>query len=74
MRLLAIDLGSSACKAVRFAVSGEILAQHTSAYTPDFPRPSMAEMDPEKFWHAICASSHAAARDAVDPVQARVRK
>jgi xylulokinase len=70
MSLLAIDIGSSACKAVRFAVSGQILAQHTSAYTPDFPRPSMAEMDPEKFWHAICASSQAVARDVADPVQA----
>ncbi len=70
MSLLAIDVGSSACKAVRFAVDGEILAQHTSAYTPDFPGPSMAEMDPEKFWHAICASSQAAARDVADPVQA----
>ena len=70
MSLLAIDIGSSACKAVRFAVSGQILAQHTSAYTPDFPHPSMAEMDPEKFWHAICASSQAVASDAADPVQA----
>jgi xylulokinase len=70
MSLLAIDIGSSACKAVRFAVSGQILAQHTSAYTPDFPRPSLAEMDPEQFWHAICASSQAVARDAPDPVQA----
>ncbi|MGO9403973.1 MAG: FGGY-family carbohydrate kinase [Terriglobales bacterium] len=70
MSLLAIDIGSSACKAVRFAVDGKILARHTSSYTPDFPRPSMAEMDPEKFWHAICASSRAVARDIVDPVQA----
>src|SRR5260370_20353080 len=72
MSLLAIDIGSSACKAVLFTVSGEILAQHTSAYTPEFPRPSFAEMDPEKFWYAICASCQAIVRDAadVDPVQA----
>jgi xylulokinase len=72
MSLLAIDIGSSACKAVLFTVSGEILAQHTSAYAPEFPRPCFAEMDPEKFWHAICASCQAVVRDAadVDPVQA----
>ena len=70
MSLLAIDIGSSACKAVLFTASGEILAQHTSAYTPEFPRPSFAEMNPEKFWHAICASCQALVRDVVDPVQA----
>jgi xylulokinase len=70
MSLLAIDIGSSACKAVLFTVSGEILAQHTSAYTPEFPQPSFAEMDPEKFWHAICASCQAVVREVVDPVQA----
>ena len=72
MSLLAIDIGSSACKAVLFTVGGEILAQHTSAYTPEFPRPSFAEMDPDKFWHAICASCQAIVRDVADadPVQA----
>jgi xylulokinase len=70
MSLLAVDIGSSACKAALFTVSGEILAHHTSAYSPEFPRPSFAEMDPEKFWHAICTSCQAVVRDAVDPVQA----
>jgi len=70
MSLLAVDIGSSACKAVLFAVSGEILAEHTSTYTPDFPRPSFAEMDPEKFWHAVCSSCQAVVRDAIDPAQA----
>jgi xylulokinase len=70
MSLLAIDIGSSACKAVLFAVSGEILAQHTSAYTPEFPQPTFAEMDPEKFWRAVCASCRAVAKGAIEPVQA----
>jgi xylulokinase len=70
MSLLAIDIGSSACKAVLFAVGGEILAQHTVAYTPDFPQPTFAEMDSEKFWHAVCASCRAVVKDAVEPVQA----
>jgi xylulokinase len=70
MSLLAVDIGSSACKAALFTVSGKILAHHASAYSPEFPQPSFAEMDPEKFWHAICASCQAVVRDAVDPVQA----
>ncbi len=70
MSLLAIDIGSSACKAVLFTVSGEILAQHASGYSPDFPRPSFAEMGPEKFWLAVCASCRAVAKDVADPVQA----
>ena len=70
MSLLAVDIGSSACKAVLFAVDGEILAQYTSAYTPEFPQPSFAEMDPEKFWHAVCACCHAVLKDAIEPVQA----
>jgi xylulokinase len=70
MSLLVIDIGSSACKAVLFTVEGEILAHHTSAYSPEFPRPSFAEMNPEKFWHAICASCQAVVRDVADPVQA----
>jgi xylulokinase len=70
MSLLAIDIGSSACKAVLFTASGEILAQHTAGYTPEFPRPSFAEMDPERFWLAVCASCRASTKDIVDPVQA----
>ena len=37
MSLLAIDIGSSSCKAVVFSANGEILAQHTAAYVPHFP-------------------------------------
>ena len=70
MSLLAVDIGSSACKAVLFTVGGEILAQHTSAYTPDFPHPSFAEMDPDKFWSAVCACCDALRSGVSDPVQA----
>lgn len=70
MSLLAIDIGSSRCKAVAFAVTGEILAQHASAYTPEFPAPLHAEIDPERFWQAVCHCSRAASKDLSDPVQA----
>lgn len=70
MSLLAVDIGSSCCKAVAFATRGKILGRHCSSYTPDFPRPSFAEMDPGKFWDAVCSSCQLAARNLTDPVQA----
>jgi xylulokinase len=70
MSLLAIDIGSSRCKAVVFAVTGEILRQHACAYTPEFPAPSHAEIDPERFWQAVCHSSQAASNNLCDPVRA----
>lgn len=70
MSLLAVDIGSSACKAVAFVSSGRILAQHSSPYVPEFPRPSFAEMDPDKFWDAVCVSCRAVAKDLTDPVRA----
>jgi xylulokinase len=70
MSLLAIDIGSSSCKAVVFAVTGKILAQHACAYTPEFPAPSHAEMNAERFWEAVCRCSHAVAKNLSDPVRA----
>jgi len=70
MSLLAIDIGSSRCKAVVFAVTGEILAQHASAYTPEFPAPSHAELNPERFWQAVCRCSQAVSKNLSDPVRA----
>ena len=66
MSLLAIDIGSSSCKAVAFATSGAILARHSASYVPDFPRPGFAEINPEKFWDAVCVSCRAVARDLQD--------
>jgi xylulokinase len=70
MSLLAIDIGSSRCKAVVFAATGEILAQHDRAYSPDFPAPSHAEMNPESFWQAVCQCSQAVSKKLSDPVRA----
>ena len=70
MSLLAIDIGSSRCKAVAFAMTGEILAQHACAYAPEFPAPSQAEMDAERFWHSLCTCSQAVSRNLSDPVRA----
>jgi xylulokinase len=70
MSLLAIDIGSSRCKAVVFAVTGEILTQHSCSYQPDFPAPSRAEINPESFWRAVCSCSHAVSSNLSDPVRA----
>jgi xylulokinase len=70
MSLLALDIGSSACKAVVFATKGKVLSQHSSHYAPQFPRPCFAEMDPEKFWDAVCSSCREAVRNLADPVRA----
>ena len=70
MSLLAIDIGSSRCKAVVFALTGEILTQHACAYTPEFPAPSHAEIDPERFWQAVCHCSQAVSKNLSDPVRA----
>jgi xylulokinase len=71
MSLLAIDIGSSQCKAVVFAVSGAVIARSVCPYSPDFPQPTFAEMDPANFWRAVCKTSREVTRDLVhDPVQA----
>src|SRR5580658_8600494 len=70
MSLLAIDIGSSRCKAVVFAVRGEMLNQHACAYIPEFPALSHAEINPELFWQAVCRCSQAVSKDLSDPVRA----
>ena len=70
MSLLAVDIGSSTCKAVVFAASGQILAQESSSYLPEFPAPSFAEMDPERFWNAVCTCTRAVAKNLKDAVRA----
>jgi xylulokinase len=70
MSLLAVDIGSSRCKAVVFAAKGEILARHACAYTPEFPAPAHAEMNPDRFWQALCQCTQAASKNISDPVQA----
>jgi len=70
MSLLAIDIGSSTCKAVAFSTGGEILNQHAAGYIPDFPQPARAEMDPRRFWEAVCTCTQAVAKTCNDPIRA----
>ncbi len=71
MSLLAIDIGSSQCKAVVFTAAGAVIARSVRGYSPDFPQPMFAEMDPAIFWSAVCKTSRDVTRDlAHDLVQA----
>ena len=70
MSLLAIDIGSSACKAVAFSAEGSILAHYAVGFTSDFPAPAHAEMSPDRFWDAVCICSRTVAKGLADPVRA----
>lgn len=68
MSLLAVDIGSSTCKAVVFATGGQILARHSCSYSPEFPAPSFAEMSPQNFWDAVCVCTRSVAQNLSDKV------
>ena len=70
MSLLAIDMGSSSCKAVAFSAGGSMLAQATQSYTAECPHPRWSEMEPETFWRAFASVVRAiAGRVPNDPVE-----
>src|SRR5207244_12295936 len=71
MSLLAVDMGSSSCKAVALSTEGRILAERSNSYAPDIPKPSWAEMPAEKFWNALQSVTRAIADGALeDPIEA----
>jgi len=69
--LMGVDIGSSRCKAAAFDLSGQLLADAVSEYSPEFPGPSMVEMSPETIWQAVKSSaSLVASKVQADPVVA----
>lgn len=71
MSLLAVDIGSSSCKAVAFALAGDILAERALSYRPDSPKLSHVEVPVHRFWDALCAMTRSIASDVTqDPVEA----
>src|SRR5438874_13434142 len=71
MSLLAVDMGSSSCKAVARSTERRILAERSNSYAPDIPKPSWAEMPAEKFWNALQSVTRAIADGAFeDPIEA----
>ena len=52
--ILAIDIGTSACKVVVFDRNGAVVASETRAYPVYYPAPGYAEQKPEEWWAAAC--------------------
>lgn len=52
--LFAIDLGTSALKAVLYDRAGEVLASASRQYGYDTPEIGWVEADPEAWWQALC--------------------
>lgn len=71
MSLLAVDMGSSSCKAIAFSEDGRALVQKTCSYSPaQSPHPSWAELPAENFWRALVTVTQAISADVtVDPVE-----
>jgi xylulokinase len=68
--LLAIDMGSSSCKAAAFSDGGHIQASHAYSYSPETPRTAWAEISPHKFWEALQTVVRQVAREtAKDPIE-----
>ena len=70
MSLLAIDIGSSSCKAIAFSVDGRLLAQRSHSYSAEYPQPAWAEMNADRFWAAFQTVTRAIAGEvANDPIE-----
>lgn len=65
MSLLAVDLGSSSCKAIVFSEDGRALAQKACPYPPfQTPCSSWAEISAEAFWRTFSTVTQSVAREA----------
>lgn len=54
-RLLGIDVGTSAVKALVFdATSGQVVAQASQPLPAYHPRPEWTEFDPQELWETVC--------------------
>ena len=57
--LLAIDLGTSACKTILFKPSGTLVASATAEYPIHTPYPGWAEQQPAEWWEAAVQTTRA---------------
>ncbi|MCW3006774.1 MAG: xylulokinase [Solirubrobacterales bacterium] len=52
MRVLGLDVGTTAVKAIALSPDGDVLARAQRPYPLSMPRPGWAEQDPEDWWRA----------------------
>jgi len=57
--ILAIDIGTSACKVVVFEKSGKAVASETRSYPLYYPAQGHVEQKPEEWWAAACEAINA---------------
>lgn len=70
--VLAVDIGTSSCKAGLLDPQGQVAAQRSAPYPTAFPAPGLAEQDPEHWWQAAAdALRSLVAAAAVRPEQVR---
>ena len=56
MVILALDLGTTTCKAIAVSVSGDVLATAAHTYELLSPRPGWAEQDADDIWQCVVKS------------------
>lgn len=68
--LLGIDLGTGSVKALLMTIAGTIVAEASSAYVVQSPKPGWAETDPEDWWSAVINAVKTVVSERADQVQA----
>lgn len=68
--LLGIDLGTGSVKALLMTISGTIVAETSSAYAVQSPKPGWAETDPEDWWSAVITAVKTVVAERSNQVQA----
>ena len=69
--LLALDVGTSGCRAEVFSLEGPSLGRHYREYTISTPAPGAAEQDPEQWWAALVTCAREARAQAGKPLRLR---
>lgn len=70
VRLLAIDVGTTALKAAIFDLQGHLLAVSRQEYQLSTPGPALVELDPDIYWQACRTAVHAAVQASQTPPHA----
>ena len=66
--LVGLDVGTSGTRALAVSTDGAVVAEATSRYEPDSPRPGWSEQRPEDWWRAAREVLAAVAAGAGDEI------